>query len=285
MAPEEVWLITGASRGIGAELVKQVLAKDNTKVVAGARSPKTSPLLHNLQDRYQDRLHTLALDVSSNASILAAAESVTNLLPFKDIDYLVNNAAIANAEQTRAEKPDTLTEMLQTNVIGVHAMTQAFLPLLQSGQKKTVINISSAMGSMNVWYHQFTVRNDQPIPMTKSSLGYKVSKAALNMRKRPYFFPPAACAEVSGWATDAVTLSWASDVTPEEGFTFVAIEPGTVDTDASTAMMQKWGMDKTALESRLSPAQAVGTMLETIAKLTPEDSGRFLKSDGNVFLY
>lgn len=43
---------------------------------------------------------------------------------------------------------------------------------------------------------------------------------------------------MSGWATDAVTLSWASDVTPEEGFTFVAIEPGTVDTDASTAMMQ-----------------------------------------------
>jgi len=43
---------------------------------------------------------------------------------------------------------------------------------------------------------------------------------------------------VSLWATAAVTLSWASDVTPEEGFTFVAIHPGTVNTDASTAMMQ-----------------------------------------------
>ncbi len=36
---------------------------------------------------------------------------------------------------------------------------------------------------------QFTVRNDQPIPMTKSSLGYKVSKAALNMCKPPYLLP------------------------------------------------------------------------------------------------
>ncbi len=44
-------------------------------------------------------------------------------------------------------------------------------------------------------------------------------------------------------------------------------------------------MDKAALESRLPPAQAVGTMLETIAKLTPKDSGRFLNSDGNVFQY
>jgi len=51
-------------------LFTQVLAKDNTKVIAGARSPKTSPLLHNLQDQYQDRLHILALDVSSTASIL-----------------------------------------------------------------------------------------------------------------------------------------------------------------------------------------------------------------------
>ena len=93
MTSEEVWLITGASRGIGAELVKQVwlraaqhvlhselaftqmllaqvLAKDNTKVIAGARSPKTSPLLHNLQDQFQDRLHILTLDLSSTASIL-----------------------------------------------------------------------------------------------------------------------------------------------------------------------------------------------------------------------
>ena len=46
------------------------------------------------------------------------------------------------------------------------------------------------------------------------------------------------CGEVSLWATAAVTLTWASDVTPEEGFTFVAIHPGTVNTDASTAMMQ-----------------------------------------------
>ncbi|KAL0047047.1 hypothetical protein WJX82_004986 [Trebouxia sp. C0006] len=263
MTSEEVWLITGASRGIGAELVKQVLAKDNTKVIAGARSPKTSPLLDNLQDQFQDRLHILTLDVSSTASILAAAKTVTNLPLFKEIDYLVNNAGIANAEQTRTEKPDAIKEMLETNVIGVHAMIQAFLPLLKSGQKKTVINISSAMGSLNSWYHQFEVRNEQPIPMTKSSLGYKVSKAALNM----------------------LTLSWASDVTPEEGFTFVAIHPGTVNTDASTAMMQKWGMDKTALESRLPPAQAVGIMLETIAKLTPKDSGRFLNSDGNTFPY
>jgi len=49
--------------------------------------------------------------------------------------------------------------MLETNVIGVHAMIQAFLPLLQSGQKKTVINISSAMGSLNVWYHQVSIHS------------------------------------------------------------------------------------------------------------------------------
>ncbi len=56
-------------------------------------------------------------------------------------------------------KPDAVTKMLQTNVAGVHAMIQAFLPLLQSGEKKTVINISSAMGSLNVWYHQVSIHS------------------------------------------------------------------------------------------------------------------------------
>ncbi len=54
----------------------------------------------------------------------------------------------------------------------------------------------------------------------------------------PYECQQCSCVEVSLWATFAVTLSWASDVTPKEGFTFVAIHSGTVNTDASTAMMQ-----------------------------------------------
>jgi len=103
MSAAQVWLITGATRGIGAEFVRQVcvpaqsrrhnsshdairirhpvdnmlqvLAKDNTVVLAGARSPDKSDSLKSLQRQYSERLQILSLDVACTSSIQVLNDS------------------------------------------------------------------------------------------------------------------------------------------------------------------------------------------------------------------
>ena len=69
------------------------------------------------------------------------------------VSVLHTNIVFQNVS-SMCRKPDQLREMLETNVVGVHAMVQGFMPLLQSGKRKTVVNISTAMASQNTWYHQ-----------------------------------------------------------------------------------------------------------------------------------
>lgn len=261
MPPTEVWLITGTSRGVGAEIVEQVLQLKYTVVIAGARFPDKSQALQDLKQQHPERLHLLCLDVASDASIQAAAKQVTRDLAITKVDYLVNNAGLATSVQSRLEEVASLREILEVNVVGVHAMIQTFLPMLQSGNKKTVINISSASGSLSTRHAEFLRRRENPSMFLSASLSYKASKAALNM----------------------LTLSWASDVTPDDGFIFVAIHPGSVSTDMTTAAFRDWGLDKKYFDLRLTPAQSVQKLLATIANLTPSNSGQFLNTDGHTF--
>ncbi|DBB17093.1 TPA: hypothetical protein ACH3X3_014177 [Trebouxia sp. C0006] len=148
MAPSAVWLITGASRGIGAELAKQVLSTPNTVVFASARSVDSAKRLHELQKAFPSRLHLISMDVVGSSSIQAAVQAVTELTGESGVDYLVNNAGTAGPPvPAHEEKIDTFRTILEINVLGVHAVSQAFLPLLKMGHKKTVINMSSCLGS------------------------------------------------------------------------------------------------------------------------------------------
>ncbi|DBB00497.1 TPA: hypothetical protein ACH3X3_002202 [Trebouxia sp. C0006] len=263
MTPAGVWVVTGASRGIGVEFVRQILLLEHTTVIACARSPEHASDLQELKAQHKDRLQLVTLDVADTSSIHGAAEHVSKVLGVSSLDYLINNAAVSDPGQSRLQTAESLRQTLEVNVVGVHAMIQAFLPLLQAGHKKTVINISSGSGSLSRRYEEFANRHQKESKHLPTSLSYKTSKSAINM----------------------LTLSWASDVTPEEGFTFVAIHPGVVATDMNTASMRALNYDEAAYASRLTPAQAVQQLLETITSLTPKESGRYLNLDGKPIAF
>ena len=143
-------LITGCSRGLGLGLVKEYISM-NFKVLATCRNPgRANDLQTVLSDANQTE--AFSLDVSDPASVQACKDEVIKSGVDK-IDVLVNNAGISNKDHPDdpASKTDTseFNFVMQTNVTGVLATTNAFLPLLKKSQDAKVINISSLLGSMS----------------------------------------------------------------------------------------------------------------------------------------
>lgn len=82
------------SRGIGLELVKQLLADPSNFVVATCRTPDKATALHALKEGAKGTLHVVALDVADEASIRNSRAAVEEALGGRGLDYLYNNAAI-----------------------------------------------------------------------------------------------------------------------------------------------------------------------------------------------
>ncbi|GAN05647.1 C-factor-like [Mucor ambiguus] len=168
------YVITGASRGLGLEFVKQLAAKGHT-IFACARNPATADRL----EKYVDNKHVFVvkLDTTDYESIKAAAEQISKMAP-QGIDVLINNAGIASEKSDRV--PENILEsdllyILQTNVVGTSNVTKEFLPLLQkrgADHVKKIVNISSLLGSIEL------INQASPSGVRPS---YNISKAALNM--------------------------------------------------------------------------------------------------------
>jgi NAD(P)-dependent dehydrogenase (short-subunit alcohol dehydrogenase family) len=127
-------LVTGANRGIGRALVEEALRRGAKRVYAGMRQPLAHP---------DGRVTTLPLDVTDPAQIRAAAERVDAL------DILVNNAGVATFDDL-ADRA-VLERHLAVNLLGPHAITQAFLPQL-TRSRGAVVNVLSvaALASLPV---------------------------------------------------------------------------------------------------------------------------------------
>ena len=137
-------LVTGANRGIGQALVTEALSRGASRVYAGTRQPLAHP------DR---RVTPLRLDVTDDAQIQAAAQSVESL------DILINNAGLALYDDLTDRA--ALEQSLAVNLFGTYGVTQAFLPLLTRSQGAIVNNVS--------------VMALAPFPLTPA---YAISKAA-----------------------------------------------------------------------------------------------------------
>jgi NAD(P)-dependent dehydrogenase (short-subunit alcohol dehydrogenase family) len=118
-------LITGANRGIGHALVEEALSRGATRVYAGTRRSTTHP---------DNRVISVALDVTDAAQIRAAAESIESL------DILINNAGLG----LYADLGDraALEQHLAVNLFGTYDVTQAFLPALIR-TRGAIINVGS----------------------------------------------------------------------------------------------------------------------------------------------
>ena len=182
-------LVTGANRGIGLEMVKQLEAR-GMNVIGTARKPAEATELKATGARVEQ------LDVTDADSLAALAKTLEGV----KIDMLVNNAGIGGHNAATFEETD-FTQVDWTfavNTLGPMRVTQALLPNLEAGQQKTVIQISSVMGSIE--------RN------RGGFYGYRASKAALNMMNK------------------SLALELGKD-----GFTCVVLHPGWVKTDMGGA--------------------------------------------------
>ncbi|KAI0743401.1 NAD(P)-binding protein [Daedaleopsis nitida] len=172
-----VWLITGANRGIGLEMAKQLLEQPFNTVIATARNPAKTPELHALAQGSgaQGALHVVCLEVTDRESVVRCADEVVRILgekKLKGIDYLVNNAGIGSQDAAYSMDIDHLEKILRTNVSAPAHIAQVFLPLVERSTKKTIVNMSSTNGS-KTWEGGMA-----------RSASYSISKAALNMLVR-----------------------------------------------------------------------------------------------------
>jgi NAD(P)-dependent dehydrogenase (short-subunit alcohol dehydrogenase family) len=184
-AKQQTVLITGANRGLGYEFARQY-ATAGWRVIGTARKPTEAAELAELGARVME------LDVASPASI----ERFAAELGEAQIDLLINNAGIFPRFATLAETDfEDVERMLAVNTIGPMRVTRALLPNLRRGTGKTIVSISSGLGSI--------ANNDEG-----RFYGYRESKAGLNM----------------------FTRSLAAEL-EDEGFSCVVMSPGWVQTD------------------------------------------------------
>jgi NAD(P)-dependent dehydrogenase (short-subunit alcohol dehydrogenase family) len=159
-------VITGAERGFGFALTEAFLTR-GWRVFAG-QFLADLPDLGKLKLQYPKQLFILPLDVGTNESVEAFAQSVAKLVDH--IDMFVNNAAIYSGwNELRSEiNYDLIQRTCNVNAIGALRMVNALLPLMDGSELKRLCFVSSEAGSI-------------ALSKRKSEFGYCMSKAALNM--------------------------------------------------------------------------------------------------------
>jgi len=156
-----VALVSGANRGIGREIARQLHADHGFTVLAGARDPGAIEAAEGLVP--------IELDVADDASVAAAHERVE--ADPGTLDVLVNNAGVFGPHQTVADYDlDEAHAVLETNLFGAWRMIQAFLPLLRESEHPRIVNVSSGGGQLD--------------DMNGGGTAYRLSKTALNALTR-----------------------------------------------------------------------------------------------------
>lgn len=147
------FLVTGANRGIGYELCRQLQAAGD--VIAVCRS--SSPELDRLKVQVE-----ADIDIASDESVAQLVERLQGVA----IDVLINNAGVAQKNTLDDLDFDSIRQQFEVNALGALRITQALLPNLRAGAK--IVLITSRMGSI-------------ADNTSGSSYGYRMSKAALSM--------------------------------------------------------------------------------------------------------
>ena len=134
-------VVTGASTGIGAACARR-LDGLGFRVFAGVRRPEDGAALAR---QMSPRLTPIIIDVTDEASIAAAVETVSAAVGDAGLAGLVNNAGIAIAAPLEFAPLAEVRRQLEVNTIGLLAVTQAFLPLLRAGHGR-ILNVGSVSG-------------------------------------------------------------------------------------------------------------------------------------------
>jgi NAD(P)-dependent dehydrogenase (short-subunit alcohol dehydrogenase family) len=162
---KRVALVTGANRGIGLEICRQLGAAGYTVVLTARDPERGARALRGLRKEGLDA-HFQPLDVTDPDSARQAAAFVAAELG--RLDALINNAAIAIDPEDSLETvdPDVMRRTLETNLTGVLNCCQAFLPIMKQQGYGRIVNVSSGRGSFS--------------KLAAGGPCYRISKTALN---------------------------------------------------------------------------------------------------------
>ncbi|KAK2841780.1 hypothetical protein Q5P01_011980 [Channa striata] len=240
-------LVTGCSRGIGLQLVRE-LAKSSSgpaTIIATARQPADCTALQELSQTCPG-VQIVTLDVEDLESINVAQEKVRSIVGEKGLNCLINNAGVEHSMDIHTITPEAMMKHFQVNAVSPLFITKAFLPLLQTAaaqssgmgiHRAAVINISSILGSITCnWGEGANFK----------SYAYRTSKAALNM----------------------VTRNLAADL-GSDGILCMALHPGWVRTDMGGP------------HADLSVEESVSGLLNVLSQLSDKDHGGFKDYRGN----
>ena len=175
MADKKVALITGANKGIGKEIARQLGAQGMTVLIGARDKGRGEEAAAELSAGGADA-QAVTLDVTDPATIAAAAAKIES--DYGKLDVLVNNAGISidgSLSSALSLELATLRRTYETNVFGAFSVTQAFVPLLKKSEAGRIVNMSSSLGSL-------TKNSDSGWEAAGvKPLAYNSSKAALNM--------------------------------------------------------------------------------------------------------
>ena len=191
-------LVTGSSRGLGLEFVRQLL-KNGDKIIACNRNPQKYSDLLELKDKFRDKLLLFDLDVSNKDSIENAFSLISKEI--NGLDILINNAGIRfGGEEKHCDElgklyKEDFSKIFKVNTVAPVLIVEKFLPIIKEGTNPIIVNISSTSGSIG--------RRSRK----GGGYSYSASKAALNM----------------------ITKALSVDL-EEDGITVISMHPGWVKT-------------------------------------------------------
>jgi len=238
------FFITGANRGLGLEMVKQVLEKVKPEYLfATYRDEKGSQELIKLSNEHQN-LHLIQLDIKDDTKFPSIAAEVDRITKGTGVNVLVNNGGVYSDDGQTFETvtKETLMHYFEINTVGSFLMAKAFFQNLVKGAqvseepigagKALVVNISSGFASIG-----------------NNNVGlYYASRATRT-------------------SLNALTKNMSVEFIPKEVMA-IALSPGWVQTDQGGP------------NAPLKPKESVEGMLNVILGLKEEDNGKFLEYDG-----
>lgn len=161
--------VTGAARGLGLSLTKELLHRGYDVYAAGLHTARSEGL-KRLTEAYPDTIHPIELNIADKASVCATAAVIETRTG--KLDVLINNAAILGPRDDHILGQvdyEAISEVFNVNVLGTLRVTQQLMPLLLQGTDKLVMNISSEAGSIGQCSRE-------------GWFAYCMSKSALNMQ-------------------------------------------------------------------------------------------------------
>ncbi|XP_005096017.1 C-factor [Aplysia californica] len=245
-------LVTGASRGLGLEFVRQILQLPSAPevLIAACRNPSSANDLQTLA-KANPSLKVIKLDVEKDEDIISAAQETKNIVGDRGLNLLINNAGIlvkTDNPGLRTQSRENMQRHFDINCSGPIIVAQKFLPLLEqaaaqnksqpmSSNKAALINISSIGASQNETY-----QNGRGF-----SLHYKCSKSAVTM------------------ATILISRELRA-----AGIMALSLHPGWVQTDMGTE------------KADLSPEKSISSCLQVIGSKGEESTGKLFNYNGDV---